>query len=78
MNDLTSSERTITDSSSMTATYDGSNPFQPTVTFRLLSSEGAMVLTSGGGTPTWRTLEPWDLPGYVEPAPLSAYMELFE
>lgn len=54
------------------------NPFQPTVTFRPLSTEEAMILTSGGGTPTWRAIEPWDLPGYVEPAPLPSYLELFQ
>lgn len=37
-----------------------------------------MILTSGGGTPTWRAIEPWDLPGYVEPAPLPSYLELFQ
>lgn len=31
-----------------------------------------------GESPTWRAIEPWDLPGYVEPAPLPSYLELFQ
>lgn len=50
---------------------EGANPFQPTITLRPLSIGEAMIITSGGGTPTSRPLRPED------PTPLPQYMELF-
>ena len=43
----------------------------------LTPSNVGFLISSGGGTPTFRAIEPWDLPGYVEPAPLPSYLELF-
>lgn len=87
MNDFTSTERTLTENFPIQMISDGSNPFQPTITFRLSSTVEAKILTFGGEIPTFRLLRPEDLPqvgGFItrstmeDPPPNPLYMELFE
>lgn len=53
-------------------------PSEDTMNITLQDVTTGFVLTSGGGAPTFRAIDPWDLPGYVEPAPLPSYLELFQ
>ena len=45
--------------------------------FPLTATTGSVLVSREDRTPTFRAIEPWDLPGYVEPAPLPSYLELF-